>query len=66
MNEFLVAYFAGLIVGCFLTHLFFYNKRSGNLIVTSDEDGEYLFVKLYESVDDISGKDKVIFDVTRK
>lgn len=52
----------GLIIGCSM-HKFLSNQtRSGNIIVSCDEDGTYLSLEI-NSISEITSKDEVLLGV---
>lgn len=39
---------------------------SGKIIIVEDEEESYMFLESYEEVEDLSGRDKAIFEVSHK
>lgn len=66
MLKLLLAYLVGIFIGGLVMYLAVSKYKSGELIVTQDEDGEYLFLNLDVPVNYISQKHYAIFRITRK
>lgn len=66
MLKLLLAYLVGIFIGGLVMYLAVSKYKSGELIVTQDEDGEYLFLNLDVPVSYISQKQYALFRITRK
>lgn len=62
MTSYLVVYLLGVLFGGIAVKLFGTHKHSGNIIVTSDEDGTYLSLEL-KRLEDVTTKQEVTFGV---
>lgn len=62
MTVYLVVYLLGVLFGGIVVTLLNKRKHSGNIIVTSDEDGTYLSLEL-KRLEDVTTKQEVTFGV---
>lgn len=66
MLKLLLVYLVGVFIGGLVMYLAIGKYKSGELIATQDEDGEYLFLNLDVPVSYISKKQYALFRITRK
>ena len=66
MTHYLVVYFLGVLFGIISIKLLNLKKRSGNIIVSQDEDGTYLQLQIKKIEDLTSNKEITLGIVTHK
>lgn len=66
MTIYLVVYLLGVLFGCAVMKLIHINKRSGNIIVSQDEDGTYLSLQVKRISDITSNKEVTLGIVSHK
>ena len=66
MTTYLVVYLLGVLFGCIVMKLIHIHKRSGNIIVSQDEDGIYLSLQVKRISDITSNKEVTLGIVSHK
>ena len=66
MTHYLVVYFLGVLFGAISMKLLNLHERSGNIIVSQDEDGTYLQLQIKKIEDITSNKEITLGIVTHK
>ena len=66
MTHYLVVYFLGVLFGAISIKLLNLKNRSGNIIVSQDEDGTYLQLQIKRIEDITSNKEITLGIITHK